>query len=92
MLLEFYGNECPHCVRMAPLVERLKQEEGITVEQFEVWHDDDNSIKMDEYDTGLCGGVPFFFNTETKEFICGSTSYEDLCAWAKGEKRPQRSG
>lgn len=34
--------------------------------------------KMDEYDTGLCGGVPFFYNTETKKFICGGASYEEL--------------
>lgn len=90
MLLEFYGTECPHCVKMAPLVEQLQKEEGVKVEQFEVWHNGENMKKMDEYDKGLCGGVPFFFNTETKAFICGDDSYENLKAWAK-EKSNEKS-
>ena len=83
-LLEFYGETCPHCLTMAPLVERLKKEEKITIEQFEVWNNEENAKKMEQYDTGLCGGVPFFFNTETKKFLCGSTDYETLQAWALG--------
>jgi thiol-disulfide isomerase/thioredoxin len=82
MLLEFYGEGCPHCVKMEPHVERLQKEEGFKVEQYEVWHNAENAEKMKEHDTGLCGGVPFFFNTETKGFICGSTSYEELKRWA----------
>ena len=31
-LLEFYGTECPHCVQMHELVERLEKEEGIKEE------------------------------------------------------------
>lgn len=84
MLLEFYGIECPHCVRMEPLIEKLKKEEGIEIERHEVWHNDNNRKKLDDYDTGLCGGVPFFYNTTTKNFICGSTSYEKLKTWALG--------
>ncbi len=84
MLLEFYGTECPHCIKMKPLVEQLKAETGVAVEQYEVWHNDENMKKLDEYDVGLCGGVPFFYNTETKGFICGSTTYEKLKAWALG--------
>lgn len=83
-LLEFYGETCPHCLKMAPLVEQLKGE-GFEVEQYEVWNNEENAKKMQEYDTGLCGGVPFFYNTDTKKFICGSTEYEQLLAWAKGE-------
>ncbi len=37
---------------------------------------------MQEYDKGLCGGVPFFINTESKKFLCGETSYEELKKWA----------
>jgi len=83
MLLEFYGKECPHCEEMAPLVDRLKGE-GVSIEQYEVWHNEENAKKMQEYDKDLCGGVPFFFNTGTGKFICGSTSYEDLKQWAQG--------
>jgi thiol-disulfide isomerase/thioredoxin len=82
MLLEFYGTECPHCVRMAPVVDKLEKEEGVTIEKYETWHNEENAENMNTYDTGLCGGVPFFFNTETKAFICGETSYEALKKWA----------
>lgn len=84
-LLEFYGETCPHCLTMAPLVEKL-QEEGFDVEQFEVWNDEKNAEKMKEFDNGLCGGVPFFFNSESKQFICGSTDFETLKAWAQGKE------
>ncbi len=83
MLLEFYGEECPHCQTMLPLVLRLEKEEGVKVERYEVWHDEKNSVKQAEYDNELCGGVPFFFNTDTKKFICGETDYEALKTWAK---------
>jgi thiol-disulfide isomerase/thioredoxin len=83
MLIEFYGEECPHCIRMRPLVEKLEKETGVKVEKYEVWHNEENAKKMEEYDKGFCGGVPFFINTETGDFICGETSYEELQRWAK---------
>ncbi len=83
-LLEFYGQECPHCERMAPLVEKLKKE-GFDVQQFETWHHPEHAKKQKEYDKGLCGGVPFFYNTDSGEFICGATEYEALKSWAEGK-------
>jgi len=82
MLLEFYGKECPHCVKMEPLVAQLEKELGVTVERNEVWHNPENVKKMKEYDKGYCGGVPFFFNTKTEKHICGEASYEELKKWA----------
>lgn len=84
MLLEFYGESCPHCITMAGLVEKLKKE-GLEVEQYEVWNNAENAKKMEEYDQGLCGGVPFFYNTESKKHLCGSVDYEELKAWAEGK-------
>lgn len=84
-LLEFYGRECPHCKEMHPLVERLEKKEKIKVEKHEVWHDKGNAALMKKYDAGLCGGVPFFWNGETKKHICGSTDYESLKKWALGQ-------
>ncbi len=81
-LLEFYGTECSHCIKMHPLVEQLEKETGAKVEKIEVWHNAENAKKMDEYDKNLCGGVPFFFNTKTNKWICGETSYEELKKWA----------
>lgn len=83
-LIEFFGTECPHCIRMMPLVERLEKEEGVTVEKLEVWHNEENRQKMGQFDEGYCGGVPFFINTKTNKWICGEASYEELKAWAKG--------
>lgn len=88
MLLEFFGQECSHCISMAPLVKQLEQEERITVERFEVWHNKENEAHMEKYNRDssgktICNGVPFFFNTANKKFICGETSYEELKAWAK---------
>lgn len=84
-LLMFYGTECVHCHEMMPLVEKLEKETGVKVQQIETWHDANNAKKLQEIDQGKCGGVPFFWNEETKKFICGSASYEKLKAWAKGE-------
>ena len=78
MLLEFYGQECPHCKRMDSLVERLEQEAGVKFEKYEVWHNDENAQKMAQYNKGLCGGVPFFLNTETNSYICGEAPYDDF--------------
>jgi len=41
---------------------------------------------MEKYDRGLCGGVPFFYNTDTDQFICGEEGEEALRKWANGEK------
>lgn len=84
-LLMFGGTECTHCHEMDPFVEQLKKEENIEIQYFETWHDEDNAKLLEELDKGRCGGVPFFYNTKTEKFICGSCDYETLKAWAKGE-------
>lgn len=83
-LLEFYGETCPHCIEMNPLVEKLEKELGVTVEKYEVWNNEENAAKQAEYDKGLCGGVPFFINTESNKFLCGSVDEEELKAWMEG--------
>ncbi len=84
-LLEFYGKECPHCVTMMPMIDKLIAE-GIKIEKFETWHDEKNAAKLETYDRGLCGGVPFFYNTESRQFICGETDEETVRKWAEGKK------
>lgn len=83
-LLYFYGEECHFCKLMHPLVERLEKEEKITLTKFETWHNTENAAKLSGYDKNYCGGVPFFYNTKTNEWICGATTYEKLKEWAKG--------
>lgn len=86
-LLEFYGKECPHCLTMMPLVEKLEKELGVTVERFETWHDSANELKRREHDEGeQCGGVPFFVNTDNGAKICGAARYEMLKTWAEAKE------
>jgi len=70
---------------MEPLVERLEAEEGVKVARLEVWHNDANARLMREHDKGFCGGVPFFFNKKTEQWICGGADYERLKKWALDE-------
>ena len=85
-LLEFYGDTCPHCVEMKPMVVKVAKTLGVEIESLEVWNNEENAKKLEAIDDGLCGGVPFFFNEDAKTFICGSTDEETLSMWAKGEK------
>jgi thiol-disulfide isomerase/thioredoxin len=85
-LYEYFGDTCPHCITMKPLVEEVEKELGIKVEKLEVWNDEANLAKMEEVDKGRCGGVPFFYNSDTDDFICGSSSKAKLVAWAQGKK------
>lgn len=82
-LLNFYGEECPHCIRMHELVKKLETEIGVSVDRFEVWHNKDNAKKLEELDkNGECGGVPYLYNTKTNKSICGEVPYDELKAWA----------
>ncbi len=82
-LLEFYGEECPHCVDMHNLVEKLEKEEGIKVDALEVWHNEENAKRLEEIDKEFCGGVPFFYNTKSGKWICGEANYQELKDWAQ---------
>jgi len=84
-LLEFYGKECPHCITMAPLVERVEKELKTEIRKLETWHDPANEALRKEKDDGSCGGVPFYFNEESGKSLCGESSYEELLAWAQGK-------
>ncbi|QGA80584.1 thioredoxin domain-containing protein [Candidatus Nanohalobium constans] len=81
-LYEFFGDGCPHCEKMAPKVDQLEEEEDVEVEQLEVWNNQENAEKQKELDDGKCGGVPFFYNTESEEWICGETELDTLKDWA----------
>ncbi len=85
-LLEFYGVSCPHCITMQPIVAKLEKKLGVNFEKFEVWENEANAKKLSEIDKGLCGGVPFFYNTDSKYYICGSCDETALKALAEGKK------
>lgn len=82
-LINFYGQECPHCLKMHELTDKLEQEAGVKIEKLEVWHNEENVKKFETIDSkGECGGVPFFVNTKTGKTICGEATYEELKEWA----------
>lgn len=82
-LLNFYGTECPHCQRMRLLLDKLEIELGVVVDNVEVWHNEENTRLMESYDNDqACGGVPFFYNTKTKAWLCGEVTYKELLDWA----------
>ncbi len=69
---------------MMPLVDRLIAE-GIPIEKREVWNNQSNTNLMEPLSQNRCPGVPFFMNTESDQWICGSTDEETLRAWAAGK-------
>ena len=81
----FHVEECPHCKTMEPLIDKLN-EGGAEIKKLETWHNAANAKKLEEKDTGLCGGVPFMFNDESKEWICGEADEGTLKDWADGKK------
>lgn len=84
MLYEFYGRECPHCITMMKLTDKLMQEfPAIKIERKEVWHDKVNMKLVEELDKeNLCGGLPFYYDTETTKSLCGEVEYAELKKWA----------
>jgi hypothetical protein len=87
VLYEFYGDGCPHCENMEEDVQKVQDEnQGVNIERLEVWNDKENAKKKEDIDDGVCGGVPFFYNTDTDQWICGETGYKNLEKWATGEK------
>ncbi|MDH7512218.1 MAG: thioredoxin family protein [Clostridiales bacterium] len=91
-LIMFYARECPHCKAMMPHVEKLENEENISFEKLEVWHNEKNADLMRSYRRAIapkCGGqlrTPTFFNPETSDVLCGEVPYEKLKEWALKQK------
>jgi len=83
-LIFFYGDECPHCIKMELLIDKLEKE-GVTIEKLEVWNNEENMKKLEDMDKEPCGGVPFFINTKTNKTICGEGTIDEIRSWAKGE-------
>lgn len=79
----FYGEECPHCHTMMPLVDKLI-EEGVEIKKMETWHNEENATLFEQKDKGKCGGVPFFYHDESGASLCGETSDDEVRAWATG--------
>ena len=89
MLLMFVGTECPHCALMRPLVAKLSFDTGLVVEEHDTWKNEADYRLLENYQEAVgdsaCTGIPFFYNTETNNYLCGEVSYKKLKGWATGE-------
>ncbi len=89
-VIEFYGETCPHCLSMKPVVEKIEKDQKQTIEKLEVWNNKKNQTKMKEYEeiiSKACGGfaaVPSFVNTKTMQALCGAHDEEDIVALMQG--------
>ncbi|MDP4038659.1 MAG: thioredoxin family protein [bacterium] len=89
-LIEFYGETCPHCIVMRPVIEKIEDELGIKIDKKEVWNNEENRLFMEKYFDQLseaCGGmpgVPSFINTKTNQALCGEHEDKTIKLWATG--------
>ena len=60
-VIEFYGETCPHCISMKPVVAKIEASHNITVKKLEVWNHPANQKIMEKflfgkvYDQNLIG-------------------------------------
>jgi hypothetical protein len=83
-LLYFRGETDKYSEMMEPLNRELARE-GFNMKRFEVWYNTRNTELMQHLDLGRCGGVPYYYNKNTKRFICGATDINNLRNWAAGD-------
>jgi thiol-disulfide isomerase/thioredoxin len=85
-IIMFYGESCPHCHHMMPIINRLIKE-GFEIEKKEVWNNDENAEEMRTFADIIvpaCGdglGVTCFINKTKNTALCGEQSYEILKKW-----------
>lgn len=83
-IIEFYGETCPHCLSMKPVVEKIEKDKDIEITKLEVWNNADNQAVMKKYEDIIgeaCGGfaaVPAFVNTKTNQALCGAHDESDI--------------
>lgn len=84
----FVGTDCPHCNTMRPLVAKLGFEEGLIIQERDVWKNERDARLLENYQSEVmkndpeCDGIPFFYNTRNATYLCGEVSYKSLKAWA----------
>ena len=90
-IIEFYGETCPHCLTMRPIIEKLEKDLDVEISKLEVWEHPDNQAVMNGYEDIVgqaCGGfagVPSFVNTQTKQALCGAQDPEVLKQLINGD-------
>jgi thiol-disulfide isomerase/thioredoxin len=86
-LLMFVGTDCPHCDVMRPLVAKLSFETGIEIQERDIWKSERDARLLENYRGEVtkkdpeCDGIPFFYNVQTGDYLCGEVSYQKLKKW-----------
>lgn len=87
--LYFYTRSCRYCERMGENVAKVNKDlletTGRAIEMFDIQGDPMHMMAYERYAMipKRCMGVPFMYNLETEDFICGFTSYENLKDFAR---------
>jgi len=90
--VEFYGEECPHCKKMAPIVEQVEKDTGVTFEKLEVWHNDTNRAEYLKHGDEVMKDcnlqhegivVPTFMSMKNNKSICGEQTVDKLKQFIK---------
>lgn len=82
--IEFYGEGCPHCKKMDPVVAQVENETGVNFEKLEVWYNGTNKNIFMNYSGYIerdCHGIlgtPSFLSLKTNRSVCGEMSADDL--------------
>ncbi len=90
-VIEFYGETCPHCLSMKPVVQKIEADNKVEIKKLEVWNDKENQTVMKKYEDIIsiaCGGfaaVPSFVNTKTNQALCGAHDEAEIVALLNGE-------
>ncbi|MEI6581746.1 MAG: thioredoxin family protein [bacterium] len=90
-VIEFYGETCPHCIAMKPVIAEIESATGAKIEKLEVWNNEENARKMESHSKIIgeaCGGfagVPAFVNVDTNQALCGAHDKEDIIRLLEGE-------
>ena len=74
-LFVFIGTDCPHCVSMIPLLEKLHCEEHVTYTVYDIWANETDYRLYENITNNSCDGIPVFYNTHTKVFVYGLDSF-----------------
>jgi thiol-disulfide isomerase/thioredoxin len=86
-IIEFYGDTCPFCHGIAPIVDKLEKEGIAVFDRLEVWNNTENKARMESlkhhYDANCNGNmiVPSFYDASTDRLICNPGTYERLKEW-----------
>lgn len=90
--VEFYGEECPHCKKMAPILEQVENDTGIFFEKLEVWHNDTNRAEYLRHMESVMKDcnlqhegivVPTFMSMKNNKAICGEKTIDQLKQFIK---------